>query len=245
MHFICTPMWTKFYSCKMWALHTALSSPLRSLHAIVPDHSDVVDHLPRPEPVMPSTTQVLSPSPQRHSRARNNITLPKPATQCTWRHSQAYDIVDLCCPRAYNTVVLPEPVMLQSSRRRRTRAVPGPITQCCRPPQARKAAILYIFLCHFGHCFDMLHCFWFAALLWYATLPHCVDMLHCFSSTSLLWYAATLLWYATHCYIAHWRKWAKWDECGNMGQHYCAIKISALNNMKRIGHSIKLKSESI
>jgi hypothetical protein len=21
MHFICTPMWTKFYSCKKWVLH--------------------------------------------------------------------------------------------------------------------------------------------------------------------------------------------------------------------------------
>jgi hypothetical protein len=30
-----------------------------------------------------------------------------------------------------------------------------------------------------------------------------------------------------------------------MDQHYCTIKISALNNMKQIGHSIKLKSESI
>jgi hypothetical protein len=23
MHFICTPMWTKFYSCKKWVLHRA------------------------------------------------------------------------------------------------------------------------------------------------------------------------------------------------------------------------------
>jgi hypothetical protein len=23
MHFICTPMWTKFYSCKKWVLHYA------------------------------------------------------------------------------------------------------------------------------------------------------------------------------------------------------------------------------
>jgi hypothetical protein len=30
-----------------------------------------------------------------------------------------------------------------------------------------------------------------------------------------------------------------------MDQHYCTIKIFALNNMKQIGHSIKLKSESI
>jgi hypothetical protein len=25
MHFICTPMWTKFYSCKKWVLHIALT----------------------------------------------------------------------------------------------------------------------------------------------------------------------------------------------------------------------------
>jgi hypothetical protein len=24
MHFICTPMWTKFYSCKKWVLHTII-----------------------------------------------------------------------------------------------------------------------------------------------------------------------------------------------------------------------------
>jgi hypothetical protein len=28
-------------------------------------------------------------------------------------------------------------------------------------------------------------------------------------------------------------------------QHYCTIKISASNNMQQIGHSIKLKPESI
>jgi hypothetical protein len=30
-----------------------------------------------------------------------------------------------------------------------------------------------------------------------------------------------------------------------MDQHYCTIKISSSNNMQQIGHSIKLKSESI
>jgi hypothetical protein len=34
-------------------------------------------------------------------------------------------------------------------------------------------------------------------------------------------------------------------SAGNMYQHYCTIKILALNNMKQIGHSIKLKSKSI
>jgi hypothetical protein len=101
-----------------------------------------------------------------------------------------------------------------------------------------------------SHCFDMLHCFW------YATLPHCFDMLHCFCSIALLWYAtlsqcfdmlhiATLLLfcyiliYMNAYYIAQSWKWAKWDECGNMDQHYCTINISASNNMKQIGHSIK------
>jgi hypothetical protein len=26
MHFICTPMWTKFYFCKKWVLHPAVES---------------------------------------------------------------------------------------------------------------------------------------------------------------------------------------------------------------------------
>jgi hypothetical protein len=117
-------------------------------------------------------------------------------------------------------------------------------------------------------CFDMLHCFWYAAFLWYATLPHYFDMLHCFCSAALLWCATfphcfdmvhclshvALLRYASlilMCcialiyYIAQWWKRAKWDECGNMGQHYCTIKISASNNMLQMGHSIKLKSKSI
>jgi hypothetical protein len=24
MHFICTPMWTKFYSCEKWVLHSSV-----------------------------------------------------------------------------------------------------------------------------------------------------------------------------------------------------------------------------
>jgi hypothetical protein len=31
MHFIYTPMWTKFYSCKKWVLHTAGSSRVHSV----------------------------------------------------------------------------------------------------------------------------------------------------------------------------------------------------------------------
>jgi hypothetical protein len=52
-----------------------------------------------------------------------------------------------------------------------------------------------------------------------------------------------ILIYMNAYYIAQWRKWAKWDECGNMDQHYCTTKILALNNMKQIVHSIKIKSE--
>jgi hypothetical protein len=120
-----------------------------------------------------------------------------------------------------------------------------------------------------------LHCiFLFVTLLWYATflsfccialicyiafvLLHCFDILH--YHIALIWYIAILLWYTTHCYIAfvllpsdymnayyivQWWKSAKWDECGNMDQYYCTIKISASNNMKQIGHSMKHKSESI
>jgi hypothetical protein len=62
----------------------------------------------------------------------------------------------------------------------------------------------------------------------------------------MLQYIATLLWYATYCYnllfcyiliymnayyIVQSQKWAKWDEYGNMDQHYYTTKISASNNM--------------
>jgi hypothetical protein len=122
------------------------------------------------------------------------------------------------------------------------------------------ALICYIafVLLHFYdmlHCFDILHiatsllfCY-NVTFLWYVTLPHCFDMLHC--HITLICYIATLLLfcyiliYMNTYYIARWQKLAKWDECGNMDQHYCTTKISASNNMKHIGHSIKLKSESI
>jgi hypothetical protein len=39
MHFICTPMWTNFYSCKKWVLHTfSLLSPLLSPSLAQPPH---------------------------------------------------------------------------------------------------------------------------------------------------------------------------------------------------------------
>jgi hypothetical protein len=110
------------------------------------------------------------------------------------------------------------------------------------------------------HYIDMLHCHialicYIITILWYATL-----LLFC--CIALMWYIVTLLWYATlpltcridlicyiafdmldcfdmlycfdmiHCHIAQWWKWAKWDECGNMDQYYCTIKISASNNMQ-------------
>jgi hypothetical protein len=36
MHFICTPMWTKFYSCKKWVLHIDISEN-NPLHLIFKD----------------------------------------------------------------------------------------------------------------------------------------------------------------------------------------------------------------
>jgi hypothetical protein len=101
-------------------------------------------------------------------------------------------------------------------------------------------ATLFLFCCIALMCYII-------TLLWYATLPLtcrialicyiAFDMLHCFG----MLYCFDML----HCHIAQRRKLAKWDECGNMDQHYCTIKISALNNIKEIGHSIKLKIESI
>jgi hypothetical protein len=133
-------------------------------------------------------------------------------------------------------------------------------------PGWHRKATLYIFLCHFGptnpdchialicyiatslryaallwyatlpHCFDMLCCHWYVAFLWCATLPHCFDMLHI--ATLLLF--CFILIYLNAYYIAQWWKSARWDECANMDQHHCTIKISASNNMKQIGYPIKL-----
>jgi hypothetical protein len=219
--------------------------------------------------VTPSTTQASPPSPWRCSQAHNNVVLHDPATLCTRHRSQAHDTVDPRHSRVRSAVILPEPVMLSSPRCRRAHDAIEPASslspQRQRLPQARKATIFYIFLCHFGprnpdfdmlHChnalicynaFVLLHCFavlhYHIALICYVAfvLLHCFDMLHI--ATLLLF--CYILIYLNAYYIAQWWKWTKWDECGNMDQHYCAIKISASNNMKQIGHLIKLKSESI
>jgi hypothetical protein len=73
----------------------------------------------------------------------------------------------------------------------------------------------------------MLHCFCSTALFLYATLPHCFDMLHI--AILLLFYY--ILIYMNAYYIAQWWRWAKRDECGNMDQHLCTIKISSSNYM--------------
>jgi hypothetical protein len=41
MHFICTPMWTKFYSCKKWVLHHASSLAKRSERPVHPQFSSL------------------------------------------------------------------------------------------------------------------------------------------------------------------------------------------------------------
>jgi hypothetical protein len=99
--------------------------------------------------------------------------------------------------------------------------------QCRRPPRARKATVLYIFLCYFGptnpdfdmlhchiaficyitfillHCFDVLHCH--IALICYIAfnMLHCFDMLHC--HIALICYIAFVLLHCIdmlHCHIA-------------------------------------------
>jgi hypothetical protein len=105
--------------------------------------------------------------------------------------------------------------------------VPSFSPQCRCPPQARKATILYIFLCHFWptnlnfdmlhchialkcyisfvllHCFDMLH--YHIALICYIAfnMSHCFDMLHCFCFVVLLRYATLPHCFdMLHCHIA-------------------------------------------
>jgi hypothetical protein len=99
-----------------WSLHAIIESSPEPLHRRYPPRSSPFTHhhLPRPESVMPSTTQAPSPSPRRHSQTHNNIVLPEPMTLCTRRHSRAHDVVDPRRPWAHNVVVLPEPVMPQS-----------------------------------------------------------------------------------------------------------------------------------
>jgi hypothetical protein len=153
------------------------SSPPRSLHAVIESSPEpprrrfrprsspfMCRHLPRPEPVTPSTTQASSPSLRCHSQACNTVVLPELMTMCTPRRSRAHDAINPCRPWAHNAAVLPEPVMSSSLRCPRACDTIKPMSslspQRCRPPQACNAT-LYIFLCHFGPTnpdFNMLHC---------------------------------------------------------------------------------------
>jgi hypothetical protein len=157
----------------------------------------------------------------------------------------------LCHPQAHNVVVLTEPMTQSTPCRPWARntivlheLVPFPSLQCYIVYFSMSfwAYKYWIWYATLPHCFDMLHCFCFVALLWYAThCYNCFDMLHIV--ILLLFYY--ILIFMNAYYIAQWWKWAKWDECGSIDQHYCTIKISVLNNTSHIGHSIKLNSESI
>jgi hypothetical protein len=176
-------------------------------------------HLPQPKPVTPSTTQVPSPGLLHHSWACNAIVLPEPVMLCTPHRSLAYDTIDLHYPQAHNAVVLPEPVTWSSPRCPRAHDAPELATPS-------SSLSLQCYIVYFSSSF-WAYKSWF----WYATLSHCFDMQHCFDI--LHFHIATLLLFCyilinmNVYYIAHWRKWAKWDECGNMDQHYYTIKISA------------------
>jgi hypothetical protein len=68
-----------------WSLHDVIESSSETpCHHSRPRLSPLTRrHLPRPEPMRPSTMHALSPSPQRRSRSCNNVVLPKPMTLCT------------------------------------------------------------------------------------------------------------------------------------------------------------------
>jgi hypothetical protein len=180
-------------------------------------------HLSWLEPMTLSMTQAPSPCPQHPSRVCNNVVLTELATLCTRHRLWARDVIDLRSPWAHSTVILPEPAMLSSPRRPRAcNAVEpasslSPQRRC--PPQACRATIFYIFLCHVGPTnpdFHMLHyhialmCY-IATLHWYATLPLTCRIalicyiaillsyatLHLICCIPLMCYIATLLWYAT------------------------------------------------
>jgi hypothetical protein len=52
MHFICTPMWTKFYSCKKWVLH--LTPSLMSMTPYPTVHRHFPQASPIPQPRAPT-----------------------------------------------------------------------------------------------------------------------------------------------------------------------------------------------
>jgi hypothetical protein len=180
------------------------SSPPRSLRTIVPDHGRgpyMSASSTQPEPVVPSTTHASSPSPQRRSRAQNNVILPEPVmlmahavprstvlpSSLSLRHPEPTTPSNLCHPWVHNVVVLMKPTRLH-----------------CIFFFAILGLQILILICYIAtllwyatlsHFFDMIHCFCSAALLWCATLSHCFDMLHC--HISLTCYIAFVL---LHCF---------------------------------------------
>jgi hypothetical protein len=235
---------------------TIVPDPGRALHTHChlprPWADDAIDHTGIvPKPMTPLTHTVVS---KQH---RPPYAILEPATpsfsSSPWR-PRAHDAIDpapllslWCCqpravpwpmmsstprrPWARNAIFLPEPGTPSTPWRPRARDVVDPI-----PSPSTQHYIVY---------FSMS--FWtYISWIWYATLSHCFDMLPCFNMLhitilllfchiALICYTLLLfcyiLIYMNAYYIAQWRKWAKWDECGNMDQHYCTIKISASNIM--------------
>jgi hypothetical protein len=92
MHFICTPMWTKFYSCKKWMLHLPFSSPLtcRPRPHLCPSGKPAERHRP-PRPSHGSPGRRLSPAPWREANPPRPLLLPllywpTNAHRHQWRH---------------------------------------------------------------------------------------------------------------------------------------------------------------
>jgi hypothetical protein len=233
---------------------TLSSSPPRSLCTIVPDHGwgPYAPPSSLPKLVTLSTTQALSPSPRCHSQAHNNVIFLEPVTLCTpccsWaRHADDHAIPGPIVSSSSSSSRCLEPVTPSNLRHpwaRNTVVLPKPTRLHCIFFFVILGLQILILICYIAtlllFCCIALMCY-ITTLISYTTLPltcHITlicyiafDTLHCFDML--------------HCHIAQWWNWAKWDECDNMEQHYCTIKISASNNMQQIGHSIKLKFESI
>jgi hypothetical protein len=180
-----------------WSLHAVVeSSPESPRCCSRPQLSPFARrHVPRPELVMSSIAQSLSPSPRRHPRAHNNVVLRDPMTPST---CAILGTSATSSSRACDAVV---PAMPQSPRRRRTRAVPEPAMPSSSPnPQGYN--IVY-FLCHFGPTnpdFDMLHCH-IALICYISFVPlHCFDVLHC--HIALICYITFNMCISLICYIA-------------------------------------------
>jgi hypothetical protein len=179
------------------------SSPPWSLCTIIPDPSQAPRtccHLPWHELVTPSTTQAPSPTLQR-CRPRTILELATLSSSPSPRRCQPRTIPKPTMLSNHVFLGLTMPSSSLSPRCCHSCDDPEPVTpSTSRHPWAHNVIILP-WACAVTEP-TTLHCIFFYVILGQKILNllHCFDMLHC--NITFICYIATLLWYATHCYIA-------------------------------------------